>query len=313
MDIETYIAHGLDRSLWDLEPGLEVNGRSNAEITAALDTPGDRQYTPCPEAHPAPGVPRGALLHVENWNGSRIYPGTVRDFWVYVPDALDRTAQPPALMVFQDGAAYLDPEGPVRATKVFDSLLASDEVPPVVGVFVNPGRPPRTNDANTDGLRAMRQRSIEYDSCTPAYGRFLAEDVLPLVEQKIGRRLTTDPARRVICGISSGGICAFNVAWHAPESFGRVLSHCGSFTNIRGGHNYPYLVRTTARKPIRVLLQSGVDDADILYGSWPLANQAMASALSFAGYDHRFVFGAGGHSLRHGGATFADSLRWLLR
>ena len=116
-----------------------------------------------------------------------------------------------------------------------------------------------------------------------------------------------------ICGISSGGICAFNAAWHRPDLFARVISHCGSFTAIRGGHNYPVLVRRTPRKPIRIFLQSGANDADIVIGSWPLANQTMAAALDFAGYDYRFEFGEGGHNLRHGGALFADTLRWLWR
>ena len=90
-----------------------------------------------------------------------------------------------------------------------------------------------------------------------------------------------------------------------------MLSHCGSFTNIHGGHNYPYLIRTTPRKPIRVYLTSGKNDAETPAGDWPLANQTMANALTYAGYDYHFEFGEGGHSVRHGGALFADSLRWL--
>ena len=92
-----------------------------------------------------------------------------------------------------------------------------------------------------------------------------------------------------------------------------MISHCGSFTAIRGGHNFPYLVRSTPCKPLRVFLQSGAADADIIFGSWPLANQEMAAALDFAGYDHRFEFGTGGHNLRHGGAIFAETLRWVFR
>ena len=158
-----------------------------------------------------------------------------------------------------------------------------------------------------------QQRSFEYDSVTDLYARFLLEDLLPFVEGEIGCALTTDPARRTVCGISSGGICAFTAAWMRPDAFGRVVSHCGSFTAIRGGHNYPFLIRSTERKPIRVWMQSGTADADILFGNWPLANQEMAAALGFAGYDVEFVFGEGGHSLRHGGAVFADALRWLWR
>ena len=136
---------------------------------------------------------------------------------------------------------------------------------------------------------------------------------MPAVEDHIGCRLTDDPERRTICGISSGGICAFNAAWHRPDAFGRVLSHCGSFTNIRGGHEYPFWVRTTKRKPIRVFLQSGEADADMLFGSWPQANQTMAASLEYAGYEVKFAYGEGGHSLRHGGAIFAHSLMWLWR
>ena len=154
-------------------------------------------------------------------------------------------------------------------------------------------------------------RSLEYDTCSARYVGFLVEELLPTVEAELGCSLTNDPTRRAICGISSGGICAFSAAWHRPDVFGGVISHCGSFTNIRGGHNYPYLVRSTERKPIRVFLQSGALDGNIVFGNWPLANQQMASALEFAGYDYRFEFGEGGHNLCHGGALFADAMRFL--
>lgn len=123
----------------------------------------------------------------------------------------------------------------------------------------------------------------------------------------------TDPNHRTLCGISSGGICAVTAAWHCPDEFARVISHYGSFTNIRGGHNLPYLVRSTPRKPLRVFLQSGANDAATLFGDWALANQTMANALAYAGCDYRFEFGRAGHSLHHGGALFADTLRWLWR
>ena len=305
MDTKTYESLGLHRSMSD-EPGgggREVNGRSNREIQGALSTPGDRQYHLNPEAFPAEGTPRGSVRSHRDWAGARVYPGTVRDLWISTPAGFDPKGRPPALMVFQDGGGYLDRNGPVRAAAVFDTLTATGEMPPTVGVFVMPGRLEGT----------PQQRSIEYDSVTDAYARFLTEDVLPFVEDEIGCKLTDDPAWRTICGISSGGICAFTTAWHRPEAFGRVISHCGSFTAIRGGHNYPFLIRSTEKKPIRVFLQSGAGDADILFGSWPLANQEMAAALAFAGYDHRFVFGEGSHNLRHAGAIFADTLRWLWR
>lgn len=136
---------------------------------------------------------------------------------------------------------------------------------------------------------------------------------MPHVEQRFSVTFSDDPEDNAICGMSSGGICAWTVAWERPDAFGRVLSHIGSFTNIRGGHVYPALIRKTERKPIRVFLQDGANDLNNLHGNWPLANQQMASALAFAGYDFKFVFGDGAHNGRHGGAIFPDSLRWLWR
>ena len=316
MDLETYQRHGLHKPFGDDDFFREtVNGRSNREVVKALATPSDDQYSLCPEAYPDEQVPRGSVTSLSEWCDSRIYPKTRRDMWIYTPPQFDPGHEPPALVVFNDGNLYLDESGHIRATKVLDSLTRAGEMRPTIGVFITPGRPDdvaRGTESITD-TRIIRQRSIEYDNCTDTYARFLVEEVLPVVVHHIGVDLTEDPTRRTIGGTSSGGICAFNAAWHRPDAFGRVLSHCGSFINIRGGHNYPYLVRSTPRKPIRVFLQSGEEDASLINGSLPLANQQMAAALEFAGYEFKFVFGQGGHSLRHGGAIFADSLRWLWR
>ena len=306
MEVEDYLRLGLDRPFMDRGLGARVNGRSNMELRASLNVPEDRQYHPCPEAHPGPDVPRGTVREFAEWDGTRIYPDTVRDVWIYTPAQLEAPVAP-SLMVFQDGWMYLDPAGPVRATAVLDSLIHAGELPPTVAVFVMPGRRPGMSDEE-----ATINRSIEYDSVTPTYVRFLVDELLPFAQSEAGVRFPEDPAKRLICGISSGGICAFNAAWHDPSAFGRVLSHVGSFVNIRGGHNYPYLIRSTPRKPLRVFIQSGARDGNIIMGNWALANQRMASALEYAGYEYRFVFGEGGHSARHGGAIFADSLRWLM-
>jgi enterochelin esterase-like enzyme len=303
MDLKTYESLGLHRSMSDVDPTRVVNGRANREIQNALSTPGDRQYNPNPEAYPGEDTPRGSVRSYRDWAGARVFEGTTRDMWIYTPHGFDPSGPAPALMVFQDGGGYLDRNGPVRAAAVLDTMLAAGEIQPTISVFVMPGAKEGT----------PQQRSIEYDSVTDAYVRFITEDVLPFVEAEIGCALSTDPKRRTICGISSGGICAFTAAWYRPDAFGRVISHCGSFTAIRGGHNYPFLIRSTDRKPIRVWMQSGEADADIILGSWPLANKEVAAALEFAGYDVKFVFGEGGHNLRHAGALFADTLRWLWR
>jgi len=286
-----------------------VNGRRNG---AERNPVWDAAYHPCPEAFPDVEVARGNVVKLEDWQGSTVYAGTRRNLWIYSPPVTDAATL--RLIFFNDGAWYLSREGPVRATSVLDSLHHTGEIEPTVAVFILPGEPegPVVGPIESYDARTA-QRSLEYDRLTPHYGEFLFTEILPLVEQQIGMKISAEPEHRTTCGISSGGIAAFTAAWHHPGECARVLSHCGSFTDIWGGHNYPSLIRRTPRKPIRVFLQSGEHDADTPFGNWALANQAMASALDWAGYDYRFAFGTGGHNLAHGGALFADSLRWLWR
>jgi len=138
---------------------------------------------------------------------------------------------------------------------------------------------------------------------------YLIEELLPIIEKQYS--ITADPACRATAGISSGGICAFNLAWMRPESFGGVISHCGSFMDIRGGHNYPHIIRKEDKKDIRVVLQTGEKDINGIFGDIRLANRNMAAALEYRDYDFRFVFGVGGHTLMHGGSIFPETLRWL--
>ena len=250
------------------------------------------------------GVPQGEVTKLK-WE-SKIFPGTVRDYWVYVPKQYD-PAKPACLMVFQDGGSYVNVKsnGQFRVPTVFDNLISKKEMPVTIGVFLNPGEVPPAEA----GQKGRSNRSFEYDSLGDQYARFLLEEIIPEIEKTY--KITKDPEGRAICGISSGGICAWTVAWERPDAFRKVLSHVGSFTNIRGGHVYPALIRKTEKKPIRVFLQDGAHDLDNLHGNWPLANQEMAAALKFAGYDYKFEFGDGGHNGKHGGAILPDSLRWL--
>lgn len=211
-------------------------------------------------------------------------------------------------MVFQDGGSYVNEKGPFRVPIVFDNLIHKKEMPVTIGIFINPGVFPDEKGKNG---RPRSNRSFEYDTLSDAYAKFLETEILPEVSKKYPLR--TEPESRAICGISSGGICAWTVAWERPDLFRKVLSHVGSFTNIRGGDVYPGKIRKTPKKPIRVFLQDGSHDLDNEHGNWPLANQQMALALKFKGYDYRFVFGDGGHNGKQGGAILPDSLRWLWR
>jgi enterochelin esterase-like enzyme len=229
-----------------------------------------------PDSREHPGVPKGIVKQMPRWE-SRIFAGTTRDWWIYVP-AQYRAENPAAVMVFQDG------DGPrAWAPTVFDNLIARKDMPVTVGVFVEPG-----------GTKAPRDnRSFEYDTLSDQYARFLLEEILPEVEKTV--TLRHDAGSRAIAGQSSGGICAFTVAWERPGEFSKVISWTGSFTNIAagndlrsGGHNYEALVRRVARKPIRVILQDGSNDLDSIPGSWWLANQTLARSLEYAGYDFRY-------------------------
>lgn len=258
-----------------------------------------------PDSMVQEGVPQGTVTK-SVWKSEKIYPGTVRDMAVYVPKQYDGST-PANVMVFQDGSSYLDPKGQFRTTVVFDNLIHKKAMPVTIGIFINPGNIPSAEE----GQKPRSNRSFEYDSLGDQYARFLLEEILPAVGKD--SKLTSEASGRAICGISSGGICAWTVAWERPDAFSKVLSHVGSFTNIRGGHVYHALIRKTERKPIRVFLQDGSGDLDNVHGSWPLANQEMAAALKFAKYDYRFEYGDGGHNGKQGGALLPESLRWLWR
>lgn len=251
------------------------------------------------------GVPQGPVTAGE-FAESAVFPGTTRQYKVYVPSQY-RGDQPAHLMVFMDGDGYARPDGAFRVPVVFDNLIHQQAMPVTIAVFVNPGTIPATKP----GAKDRSNRSFEYDSLGDRYSRFLIDEFLPVALN--GLNVSDDPAKRAVCGISSGGICAFTVAWERPDQFGRVLSHIGSFTNIRGGWAYPGLVRKTkdSPKPIRVYLQEGEADLNNLHGNWPLGNRDLAAALQFAGYHYKLEMTEGGHSGRWGGEVFPDALRWL--
>ncbi|QDU45252.1 enterobactin/ferric enterobactin esterase [Symmachiella dynata] len=274
-------------------------------ITASMATAAEEEYKLGPDSMVQEGVPQGTVTR-GTWTSDKVFPGTVRDYWVYVPKQYD-PQKPACVMVFQDGKWYVNTEQQFRVPTVFDNLIHKGEMPVTIGIFLNPG----TFPAEKPDEKPESNRSFEYDTLSDQYARFLLEEILPAVGKDYN--LTDDPNGRAICGISSGGICAWTVAWERPDAFRKVLSHVGSFTNIRGGHDYQAQIRKTDPKPIRIFLQDGEGDLDNIHGNWPLANQQMAKSLAFKEYDYKFVYGTGGHNGKHGGAILPESLRWLWR
>ncbi len=240
---------------------------------------------------------------------SKIYAGTSREITVYVPK--EYTGKEPAcLLVCLDGVLF-------NAITAMQNLISSGEMPVTIGLFVQPGVIYARSGAQQ---RVQRyNRSNEFDRVDGTFARFLEEEVLPLVAtlkcsggQPI--LISSNPNNRAITGASSGAICAFSAAWFRPDLFRRVYSSVGTFVAMRGGNQYPWIIRKTEPKPLRVYLQDGVNDAwNPLFGEWWEANQLMESALDFAGYELFFKWDRGGHSIKHGTALFPDAMRWLWR
>ncbi len=252
---------------------------------------------------PAPTPPKGELLK-HTFKSSKIFPGTTRDYTIYVPRQYD-PAKPACVHVNQDGVQFKAPE-------VFDQLIAAGEMPITIGVFVTPGRVPAPGPGALDRFN----RSYEYDGLGDAYARFVLDELLPEVETKStsdGRaiHLSHDGNDRSIGGSSSGAVCAFTAAWERPDAFRRVFSAIGTYVGLRGANAYPTLIRKMEPKPLRVFLQDGSGDLNIYGGDWWMANQEMERALAFAGYEVAHAWGDGGHNGKHATEIFADAMRWL--
>ncbi len=270
-----------------------------------------KEETLGPDSQPQEGVPKGEVKGPFLFK-SQALAGTVRKYWIYVPSQY-RAEKPACLLVFQDGARAINPKGVLRVPTVMDNLIHKKEMPVTIGLFITPGQ--RGEEfPESIGTGNPNNRSVEYDSLGDAYARFLVDELIPEVSKTYN--ITKDPEGRAIGGASSGAICAWTVAWERPDQFRKVISLIGSFTDIRGGHVYPDLVRKTDKKPIRIFLQDGAKDNRNPRNpkrDWHLQNQAMVAALQEKGYDLKFVFGEGGHSDNHGAALLPDILRWIWR
>lgn len=252
------------------------------------------------DSTPQQGVPEGKVEQ-RTWQNSRIYPRTIRDYWVYVPAQYD-ASEPACLMVFQDGGAYVHAEGQVRATTVFDNLIHKGQMPVTIGIFVSPGM-----------IGEESNRAVEYVDRGDVYARFLMEEIIPEVSKDY--RLVDDREGWAICGMSDGGLCSFAVAWQRNDVFSKSICHIASFARHVEGGDFAHLVRQTRGKPkpLRVFLADGENDLNLDEGNFTLGNLNLASALQFAKYDYRLEMGPGGHDLSHGGELFPETMRWIWR
>jgi len=309
--------------------GLTLAFLAAPVLAAEPRQPGE--YPPTQDSLPQANVPKGKLIGPLEFH-SKIIEGTVRRYWIYVPVHYD-PANPPNLLVFQDGQRAINPNGPLNIPVVLDNLIAKGDIGPTIGIFITPGNTGTEHYPDNLGTGNPNHRAPEYDALSDAYTRFLIEEMLPEVAKTY--KFTDDPKRRAIGGTSSGAICAWTVAWNRPDAFGNVISMIGSYTSIGyhpaaadhpmtpGGDTYPGLIRRNPIRPIRIFLQDGTNDLNNEFGNWHLANEQMLSALQWANanadanknpgarYDIRYEWGDGAHSDVHGGWLLPGILHWM--
>lgn len=278
----------------------------------------DIHYRLGPDSMAQEGVPKGQIKGPFTLP-SDVYPGTQHTYWVYVPAQYD-PATPAALMIYNDGQAFMAPEGDIRAQNVMDNLIYRREIPVMIGVFINPGRRPDQPEPHPKNWGDRdTNRPAEYNSVDDRYARVIVEELLPVLYKEYS--ISKDPDQHGIGGASSGAIAAFKVAWERPNEFRKVLSIVGSYVNLRGGHVYPELVAKAERKPIRIFLQDGRNDnrgerRDGTYderSDWFYQNVRLMKALSAKGYDVNYSWGIGKHGQKQGGAITPEMMRWLWR
>jgi enterochelin esterase-like enzyme len=264
-----------------------------------------------PDSYPAPAV-RGGVLSEKKTHTSQVYPGMTANYWIYANAGVDPSRAAP-LMVWQDGETIVGNNDLLRLRLqiVSENLVQKKLIPPMVHVLIAPG--------SGGEAQGTRMRSIQYDTVSDRYSKYLLQEILPEVEKTY--KLRPDAYSRAIAGASSGAICAFNVAWYRPDQFSRVLSHIGSYVPLQwrpelnqdGGYIVSHRVRRDPRKNMRVWLSDGMDDNEGNGGSWPLNNILLANSLKLKGYDFHFRYGEGMHAIAQGALDLPESLTWLWR
>jgi enterochelin esterase family protein len=282
-----------------------------AQGQAAAPNP-DAQYRLGPDSLAQEGVPKGEMRG-PFMIASTVFPGTQHTYWVYVPAQYKRDA-PASLMIFNDGQAFKNPDGNIRAHNVLDNLIYRREIPVMLAVFINPGRRPDQPEPTPQNWGDRdTNRPVEYNALDDRYPRVIVDELLPALH--LDYNISKKPEDHGIGGASSGAIAAFTVAWERPNDFRKVLSIVGSFVNLRGGHAYPDLVLKSEKKPIRVFLQDGRNDnrTENLERDWFYQNVRLMEALTRKGYDLNYAWGMNRHGQAMGGAILPEMMRWLWR
>ena len=297
-------------------------------------------HTAAPEVSSPDGIPAGAVIEFTmSSSESKIYPGIARDpntfgtvdpaepaklvvttshpapytrkVAVYVPTQYQRGSVAP-FIVGTDG-----PDRPLFSA--LHRLVAQKKVPVMIGISIG----------NGGGDAQGSERGLEYDTMSGVFAEFVEKEVLPRVEAQAHVKLTRDPNGRAAMGYSSGGACAFIMAWYHPELYHRVLTYSGTFINQQWPYNpqtphgawefHEHLIPNSPAKPLRIWIEVG--DRDLLNPNvmrdnmhdWVLANENMAKVLAAKGYHYQFVFARNAGHVDRGVVqqTFPEALEYL--
>jgi enterochelin esterase-like enzyme len=260
-------------------------------------------YTAALETKARPEVPKGTMkTFTMDRKDSKFFPindklknNPTRKVSVYIPKQYV-PGTPAAFAVIQD-ASYIK----VLPT-ILDNMIHDKRLPVIIPIFV----------ANGGFDSKGSERGLEYDTLSGKYAEFIEAEVLPQVEKETGVTLTKDPEGRSTMGGSSGGLCAFTMAWYHPEWYHRVLIYSGTFVNTQspvnsetphGGWEYhENIIAKSPQKPIRIWLEVGENDNGAKspatgFRNWVIANDRMAEVFKDKGYHYRYVFALGaGHT-----------------
>jgi len=288
--------------------GAGWSGAAEAQRRQAAQPDYDAFYELGPDSLVRRGVPKGEIKGPFKLPTS-VFPGAEHDYWVYVPAQYDESSEV-SLMVFNDGATYLQADGYYRATNVLDNLTYRREIPVMIAAFIDPGK------LAADGT-SIRQE--QYDPPNDRYSRVIVDELLPRLYDEYN--ISRDPDRHGIAGWSSGAIAAFTVAWERPDHFHKVLNGIGTFVDLAGGHVYPERILASEKKPIRIFMIDGRNDNRSLDDDgeyditrdWFYQNVRLKDALVEKGYDVNYSWGIGVHSHDMGGAMLPEMMRWLWR
>ena len=297
-------------------------------------------HNPAPEVRDEMNVPKGTRYDfVMNSSDSKIYPGIARDKDTFgTADPLDPaklvvTTSRPASYIrhvavyvpkqYIPGTAapfIVGADGPDTVLfRALDNLIAQSRIPVIIAISIS----------NGGGDAQGSERGLEYDTMSGLYAEFVETEVLPLVEERCHVTLTKNPDGRATMGCSSGGSCAFTMAWYHPELYHRVLTYSGTYVNQQWPYNaetphgaweyHENLIPNTPRKPLRIWMEVGDQDLfnpNIMRDNmhdWVAANENMAKVLAKKGYDYKFVFA---QNARHCDSavklqTLPEALEWL--